>query len=71
MSTKKHTSNHATTDDTTPAEPIAQATTEPPSHQAIAVRAYELYVARGCGNGCDMDDWLQAERELRGDDVAR
>ncbi len=32
----------------------------------IAERAYELYVARGCQNGCDMDDWLQAERELTG-----
>jgi hypothetical protein len=41
---------------------------EQPSPDAIAVRAYELYVARGCSEGCDLDDWLQAERELRGTD---
>jgi hypothetical protein len=32
----------------------------------IARRAYDLYLARGCGHGHDVDDWLQAERELRG-----
>ena len=30
----------------------------------VALRAYELYVARGCGEGRDLDDWLSAEREL-------
>jgi hypothetical protein len=33
----------------------------------VAQRAYELYVARGCGEGQDLDDWLCAERELSGD----
>ena len=28
-------------------------------------RAYELYEARGCSDGHDVEDWLQAERELR------
>jgi hypothetical protein len=37
----------------------------PPSHQAIAARAYARFVARGRNNGNDLDDWLQAERELR------
>ena len=32
----------------------------------VARRAYELYLARGCEHGHDVDDWLQAERELRG-----
>lgn len=36
-----------------------------PSRDAIAARAYELYRARGT-DGRDLDDWLQAERELRG-----
>ena len=31
----------------------------------IADRAYELYQRRGGEHGQDMDDWLQAERELR------
>ncbi len=31
----------------------------------IACRAYELYLARGCEHGNDVDDWCQAERELQ------
>ena len=30
--------------------------------EAIAMRAYEIYLDRG---GNDVDDWLQAENELR------
>jgi hypothetical protein len=29
-------------------------------------RAYELYCARGFEDGRDVDDWLDAERDLRG-----
>ena len=32
----------------------------------IAMRAYELYLERGCADGGDFDDWLAAERELAG-----
>jgi hypothetical protein len=32
---------------------------------AIARRAFEFYRARGGGHGQDVDDWLQAERELK------
>lgn len=32
--------------------------------KAIAYRAYEIYEARGRGNGSDMGDWFAAEREL-------
>ena len=31
----------------------------------VAQRAYELYLARGAGDGQDMEDWLIAERELQ------
>ena len=31
----------------------------------IARRAYELFLARDCEDGHDVDDWLQAERELQ------
>ena len=31
----------------------------------IARRAYELYLARDCEHGYDVEDWVQAERELR------
>lgn len=29
----------------------------------IAKRAYELYLKRGCREGCDVEDWVDAERE--------
>jgi DUF2934 family protein len=32
----------------------------------IARRAHELFIRRGCEPGHDLDDWLQAESELRG-----
>jgi len=32
----------------------------------IAMRAYELYLARGGAPGGDFDDWIAAERELIG-----
>jgi len=35
------------------------------NHDAVAVRAFELYCERGREDGHDLDDWLQAERELR------
>jgi hypothetical protein len=35
-----------------------------PPHDAIAVRAYEFFVQRGCTHGWDLQDWLQAESEL-------
>jgi DUF2934 family protein len=35
------------------------------THRDIARRAYDLYLARGCQHGHDVDDWLQAERKLR------
>jgi hypothetical protein len=33
--------------------------------QEIEVRAYEIYLQRGCEDGHDIDDWLQAENELK------
>jgi Protein of unknown function (DUF2934) len=30
----------------------------------IAARAFNLYEARGCQDGFDVQDWLQAEREI-------
>lgn len=31
----------------------------------ISLRAYELFLARGGHHGRDLDDWLEAEREVR------
>jgi hypothetical protein len=36
-----------------------------PTPEQIQQRAYEIYEARGGAPGCDWDDWLQAERELK------
>ena len=35
-----------------------------PSESEIAARAYEIFQSRGAADGQDLDDWLQAEREL-------
>ena len=32
--------------------------------ERIAKRAYDLYLARGCRPGCDVEDWVDAEREM-------
>jgi hypothetical protein len=31
----------------------------------IRVRAYEIYAQRGCTNGREAEDWLEAEREVK------
>lgn len=37
-----------------------------PTHEQIAARALEIYLARGGSNdGNELSDWLKAERELR------
>jgi hypothetical protein len=33
--------------------------------ERLAARAYELYLSRGGDPGRDVDDWLEAERELQ------
>ena len=35
------------------------------SERDIAARAYQIYLERGCQSGHEVDDWLQAEYELR------
>ena len=35
-----------------------------PTGEQIELRAYELYLERGCEDGRDLADWLAAEREL-------
>ena len=47
-----------------PAVPRAAKTTDGPSQEAIAKRAYELYLQRGSEPGYEVEDWLTAEAEL-------
>ena len=35
-----------------------------PTREEVELRAYQIYIDRGGAAGNDMDDWLQAEREL-------
>lgn len=39
----------------------------PIGHDAIALRAYELFVASGYQHGNELQHWLTAEAELRAD----
>ena len=36
-----------------------------PTREEIERRAHEIYLARGAGEGRELDDWLQAERDLQ------
>ena len=35
-----------------------------PTQEEIELRAYQIYFERGGAHGHDVDDWLEAEREL-------
>ena len=57
MNTHKKARKGATTDQ---AEPHQE-----PAFEQIQLRAYEIYIQRGRQDGLDLDDWFQAERELK------
>ncbi len=42
----------------------AEEAADGPSHEHIAIRAYELWCGRGYQHGHDVEDWLAAEHEL-------
>ena len=35
-----------------------------PGPEEIRRRAFEIHIERGGIHGCDLDDWVQAEKEL-------
>lgn len=45
--------------------PAARAPAFETTQDTIARRAYEIYLSRGGADGHDIDDWLDAERELQ------
>ncbi|HVS39756.1 MAG TPA: DUF2934 domain-containing protein [Gemmataceae bacterium] len=45
--------------------PVAAAGGGSVPQEKIAKRAYEKWLKRGCGHGSDMQDWIEAEAELR------
>jgi hypothetical protein len=50
-----------------PIQPHAEDTSanHAPNHDEIRHRAYEVYLERGGLSGGELDDWLQADSELR------
>jgi len=38
--------------------------------QLVEKKAFELYERKGCQNGCDLDDWLEAERAVEKELIA-
>lgn len=63
MARTKTDERTATAADRAPRSLVAPATVT--NSDDIAFRAYDLYLARGCEHGHDVEDWLEAERELR------
>ncbi len=43
----------------------SRSTKSAPTHEEIALRAYEIYLEREGSPGDAFDDWTRAERELR------
>lgn len=62
-SARRRTDPGATASDRAPQARIDAATAI--SERDIARRAYDLYLTRGAEPGHELEDWLQAERELR------
>ena len=60
---KKRTAAPRKTNGAVPAPVAARA----PSDDQIRERAYLRYLERGATAGRDFDDWLEAERDLKGD----
>lgn len=40
-------------------------TTQPPTYEEIAARAYDLWLSHGQPQGCERENWIEAERQLR------
>ena len=61
MAKAKTNKGNAMADDRAPKGQVPPSTM---THADIARRAYDLFLARGCEHGYDVEDWLRAEREL-------
>jgi hypothetical protein len=47
--------------------PLAQSSySQEDFYRKVQETAYNLYVARGCANGYDVEDWLAAEQIVKG-----
>jgi hypothetical protein len=50
-----------------PATQKPRTATHQPTQEEIALRAYLIYLQRGGAPGNEFEDWMQAERELLGE----
>ncbi len=57
------TNERKTTGSASATEPRTQAARRP-SHDEIAMRAFQIYLSRGKWPGRNVEDWLEAERQL-------
>jgi hypothetical protein len=58
-------SNHNTPSIISQPEVAEEKSQNGPTPAEIRQRAFEIHIERGGIYGCDLDDWLQAERELQ------
>jgi hypothetical protein len=65
LSLEECMSSKVTTLQAPPATDKAVRTASHPTEQQIASRAHQIFLERGATPGRDLDDWLQAERELK------
>jgi len=63
-SEKKHTEKTTGTPTTTRGQGNEMRRSGNPTHEEIAKRAYEIFMARGGQHGRHEEDWYQAMREL-------
>ncbi len=64
LQTKEHRNLKPIPNSPTQAESAETSAADSPRLEEIRIRAYEIYIERGGQPGHDVDDWLQAEREL-------
>jgi hypothetical protein len=70
-STTRPALRRSRTTSTTPTAPTRRRKVAAPDVGSIAERAFQLFAARGWQHGRDLDDWLQAETELKSPTAAR
>jgi Protein of unknown function (DUF2934) len=56
-----------TMESVSPASQKSRVAKNQPTAEEIALRAYQIYLERGATPGNEFEDWIQAERELLGE----
>jgi hypothetical protein len=64
MKSRKGTRKAAASRKTGKSGNVQEALTSTPPVEEIRARAYEIYIERGQRSGEDLENWLQAEKEL-------